>query len=425
MIDPQDIFYIVIGGALFFLSLRPALERFPWINVPLLYVIVGAVLVWSGAPVLDPRTDVLSAVVLQHASELIVIISLAGAGLAIDTPGNWKNWSAAYRLLMIAMPLTIAVIAWCGISWLGLPLAGAMLLAAALAPTDPVLAQSVQVAPPGKREEPMQVALTAEAGLNDGLAFPFVYLAITLALVAAGEKDPDWLAGWLTYDLLYRVGAGLIVGWLVGTLISKLIFSPFGDGKNGAWNSLLVILSATLLSYGITEAVNGYGFLAVFLAARAGRANTRNTKNEGYQKFVHHGATQLESILLVLLLLWFGMFVAAGGLTGWTWGEVVFGFAIVFVLRPIAGLVSLIGYDCPKLERIKVAFFGIRGMGSVFYIAYAQNHAPFTDIDQVWRIAGIVILISMVVHGFTANFALKATTREEPAHPGLQEKEAA
>jgi NhaP-type Na+/H+ or K+/H+ antiporter len=213
---------------------------------------------------------------------------------------------------------------------------------------------------------------------------------------------------------------------VTGYGISKLVFSPFGDGRNGAWNSMLVILSATFLAYGLAEAVNGYGFLAVFLAARAGRANTRDTENENYEKFVYHGAEQLESILLVLILLWFGMFVAAGGLDGWTWTEVLFACGIIFVLRPAAALVALIFYDCPRPERLKVAFFGIRGMGSIFYIAYAQNHAPFQDIDSVWRIAGIVILISIVVHGFTANFALEPKAEdEEIKHPGVEAKEAA
>jgi NhaP-type Na+/H+ or K+/H+ antiporter len=419
MLDARDIFYFVVGAALFVLSLKPALAKLRWFNVPLFYVVVGIILAGAGAPVLDPRTNALSALVVEHASELIVIISLAGAGLAIDTPATWRNWSAAYRLLLICMPITIAAIAWAGSSLLGLPLAAAVLLAAALAPTDPVLAQSVQVGPPGKSEKPMQLGLTAEAGLNDGLAFPFVYLAVTLALVAAGEKGEDWVAHWVSVDLLYRVAAGLVVGWVVGWTLSKLIFSPVGDGRNGAWNSLLVVLSATFLSYGITEAVNGYGFLAVFMAARAGRANTRGTEMEGYERFAHHGAEQLESILLVLILLWFGMFVGSGGLEGASWTEIGVALGIVFLVRPAAGMLALLFYDCPRMERLKVAFFGIRGMGSIFYIAYAQNHAPFAEIDDVWRVAGITILISMVVHGFTANFTMEHDEEVAEEHPAI------
>ena len=180
-----------------------------------------------------------------------------------------------------------------------------------------------------------------------------------------------------------------------------------------------MVLSATLLAYGLVEAVDGYGFLAVFACARAGRAATRGTDNEGYERFVHHGADQLESILLVLLLLWFGTFVGGGGLAGLTWAELGFALALILVVRPAAGLLSLVAYPCERLEAGKVAFFGVRGMGSIFYIAYAQNHAEFGDIDAVWRIAAIVVVTSIVVHGFAANFAIgpKGAEGDVELHP--------
>ena len=406
-LDLRDVFFIAIGVALLGLTVQPALSRFKLLNVPLVYVAFGAALAALGLPVIDPRADELQAKAVEHASELIVIISLAGAGLAIDTPMGWRRWQAAFRLLAVAMPLTIAAVAFAGVQWLGLSLAGAMLLAAALAPTDPVLARSVEVSPPGREETPMSVALTAEAGMNDGLAFPFVYLAIAIASYGwAAGGVPDWFASWLGFDLVYRVAVGWVGGLAVGWLVSTIAFSRVGDAGNGAWNSVVMVLSATLLSYGLVEAVGGYGFLAVFACARGGRARTRGTEGEGYERFVHHGADQLEAILLALLLLWFGSFVGGGGLSGLTWAEVGFALALVFVVRPLAGLVSLLGYRCPRLEAGKVAFFGVRGMGSIFYIAYGQGHAEFADIDAVWRIAAVVIVTSIVAHGFGANFAI-------------------
>lgn len=216
-----------------------------------------------------------------------------------------------------------------------------------------------------------------------------------------------WLWEWLTFDLLYRVAAGVLVGYVVGLAYSKLIFSPIGDGTQGARNAVVVILSATLLSYGIAEAVDGYGFLAVFFAARAGRSNTRGTANEDYEKQVHYGAEQLEAILLAVLLLWLGTFIGSGALTGLTWFEIVFALALIFVIRPAAGLIALLFHDCDKMSRRNVAFFGVRGMGSILYIAYAQNHADFSDIDAVWRIAALTILFSIFVHGYAANLLLK------------------
>ena len=423
-IDNRDVIYSVVGLALLGLTLQPALSRYKLFNLPLFYVVAGMLFGGSWIVLINPLSGGLDARVIEHASELIVIISLAGAGLAIDTEGGWKNWAPTWRLLAVTMPLTIAVVAFAGFNWLGLTLPAALLLAAALAPTDPVLARSVQVAPPGQEELPMEVALTAEAGLNDGLAFPFVYFAIHAAAIGAGQmlQGEAWLWNWLAFDFAYRVIAGVVVGYLIGHAISRLTFSPIGDGKQGAWNAVVMMLAATLLSYGLTEAVDGYGFLAVFVAARAGRSNTRGTDNEGYEKYVHHGAEQLEAILLAVLLLWLGTFIGSGALAGLTWVEVVFALALIFVVRPAAGLLALVFLDCDNMSRRNVAFFGIRGMGSVFYIAYAQNHATFDDIDAVWRIATLVILMSIVIHGYAANFLLGGKAELGSAHPYELEK---
>ncbi len=407
-IDNRDVIYTIVGLALFGLTLQPALQRYKLFNLPFFYVIAGAFLAGVGLPRIDPLSGGLSTSVIEHVSELIVIISLAGAGLAIDTVASWRRWNPTWRLLIVAMPLTMGVVALWGGTWLGLTVPGALLLAAVLAPTDPVLARSVQVSPPGQDETAMEVALTAEAGLNDGLAFPFVYLAIHAATLGVVNMTgaQGWLLDWLTFDFAYRVIAGVVVGYGVGWVISRIIFSPIGDASSGAWNAVVVILSATLLSYGITEAVDGYGFLAVFFATRAGRARTRGTDQEGYEKYVHHGAEQLEAILLAVLLLWLGTFVGGGILVGTTWGEVAFAAALVFVVRPLAGMLALTGYDCPEFERRSVAFFGIRGMGTVFYIAYAQGQADFADIEPIWRISTLVIVMSIIVHGYAANVFL-------------------
>jgi NhaP-type Na+/H+ or K+/H+ antiporter len=407
-LDPRDLIYSVVGFALFGLTFQPALARYRIFNLPLLYVFIGACFAGFTLVQIDPISGGWQSAVVEHASELIVIISLAGAGLAIDTVGSWRNWNVTWRLLGVTMPLTIVSVGLLGWGWLGLTIPGALLLAAALAPTDPVLARSVQVSPPGKGETDMEVALTAEAGLNDGLAFPFVYLAIHAATIGVSDmfRGEAWFWSWLTFDFAYRVAMGVAAGIAVGWTISKIIFSPWGDGAQWAWNAVLVILSSTLISYGLAEAVDGYGFLAVFCAMRAGRSRTRGTENEGYEKYAHHGAEQLEAILLALLLLWLGVFAASGALVGLRWQEVAFAALLIFVLRPAAGWLGLIGHPCNRLPRWAVSFFGIRGMGSVFYIAYAQNEAEFTDIDAVWRIAVVTIIASILVHGYAANFLL-------------------
>ena len=419
LIASRDLIYTITGLALLGLTLQPALARYRLFNLPLIHVAIGAALGAMGLPVISPLGSELQTKVLEHASELIVIISLAGAGLAIDTPEGWWRWQPTWRLLGVTMPLTIAGIAVAGVWGLGLGLASALLLAAALAPTDPVLARAVQVDGPGRKDSAMGLALTGEAGLNDGLAFPFVYLAIHVAAMGSlsvfGAEGWGW--SWLGFDLVYRVIGGIVIGWGVGHVLSRVITSPLGDASHGAWNSIVVVLAATFISYGLAESVSAYGFLAVFVAARAGRANTRGTEHEEYEKYVHHGADQLEAILLALLLLWLGTFIGAGALKGTRWEEVVFALGLIFVLRPLSGLIALIGYDCSGLQRINVAFFGLRGMGSIFYIAYGQTHAEFDEIALVWRVAVLTILISIVIHGFAANIFIEDGEEEEEQHP--------
>ena len=378
----------------------------------------GILLGSLGLPVITPLASETQARIVQHTSELIVIISIAGCGLAIDLKEGWRRWQPTWRLLAIAMPLSIVALAWMGTAWLGLPLAAAVLLAAALAPTDPVLARSVQVGPPNQHEDgdeegPIRVALTSEAGLNDSLAFPFVWLAIVLAGVAGGGWGDlfgagGWFASWFGFDVVYRIAAGVAIGWAVGWAMTNIIHSRFGDGTWGGENAALTVLAATFLSYGLTEAADGYGFLAVFVAARAGRNLTRDTEDDDYNRQVHSMADQLEQILLAVLLLWLGMFVGSGLFAGLTWLDALFAAFFLFAVRPVAGWLALLGYGCPRGDRLKIAFFGVRGMGSIFYIAYGQTHEAFEGMETVWRVAALVIVMSIVVHGFAARHYMDA-----------------
>ena len=424
-IGVRDVFYAVGGAAFFCMTFLPLLQQQRFVSVPTIYVIGGALLALSpfALPLLDPREGGLQVAVLEHATELIVIVSLAGAGLAVDRPMGLKSWMSTWRLLLVAMPLTIAAIVWGGTALLGLAVPSAVLLAACLAPTDPVLARSVQVGAPGEGDEhEVEVALTAEAGLNDGLAFPFVYLALALVglsqtagfgeLAASGE-----LFRWAWFDLLYRVGMGIAAGMAVGWGLSRVVYSEVGDAQQGGRNSGLTVMGATFLSYGVTELVSGYGFLAVFVAARTARHYAREHHKEGYEKQPHHFADQFESLLMALLLLWLGAFLASGVVTGASATEWLAAVAIVFLVRPLAGLVAMIGRPLAPIERGAVAFFGIRGMGSVFYLAYAQNHAEFADIDVLWRVTALAILISVVVHGATAPFVVSRARRMRGMEP--------
>ncbi len=178
----------LIGLALLAAAWLPHLLKRSPLTFPMVFVGIGAALYAVPLPLPLPAADPLRhARVTEHLTELTVIVALVGAGLRIDTAFGWRRWRLTWRMLAVAMPLTIAACVLLGQHLLGFGFAAAMLLGAVLAPTDPVLAADVQVAPPGEGEEDaVRFALTSEAGLNDGLAFPFVWLAVALALVATG-----------------------------------------------------------------------------------------------------------------------------------------------------------------------------------------------------------------------------------------------
>ena len=421
-IDARDVIYAALGLALVGLTLQPALARFRALNFPLLYVLLGVGLAALGLEGPDPLGSDRGAKVVEHFAELVVIVSLMGAGLAIDTPLDWRRWGTVWRLLAITMPLSVAAVAALGWGVLGLGLGSALLVAAVLAPTDPVLAQSVRVAPPGEGDGDMEFALTAAAGLNDGLAFPFVALAIGLASHGLGEPL-GWLGEWALFDVGWRVLAGLAMGYLGGRAVAGVGFSRWGDAKQGAPNSVVMVLGGTLLVYGVTEAVDGYGFLAVFCAARVWRARAREEEHdqprghdgEGHERLLHHGADQLEGVLMAVGMVWLGTFLMTRVLGELDWREAAFAVGLVLVVRPALGLLAVLRRGAPGLKCAKVAFFGVRGLGTVFYLAYGHTHATFEDLDVVWRVAALTILVSVVVHGYASNLLLEPD--EDESHP--------
>ncbi|MEP4050868.1 MAG: cation:proton antiporter [Litorimonas sp.] len=394
-------YYSLIGLSLLVMSVRPAFKNKRFINIPILYILIGGLMAGIGLPILTPSSGDLAVLVIERVSEIIVIISLAGAGLAIDVGTNWRRWIPSWCLIGIAMPLTIAAIFFLGWQVAGLGIAASILLGASLAPTDPVLARAVQVGGPGKKQDGARVALTSEAGLNDGLAFPFVWLAIGLAGVVS-VSDFDWTQ-WVLYDAIYRTAAGVIIGIGCGWFTTKVLFGPLGDATNERGNPVIVLLSATFIAYGFAEFVNGYGFLSVFVAARAGLVFAQNTSAEPYEHMAHNSADQIEAVLMAILLLWLGAYIGAELWAQWTWMDLAIALTILFIVRPVIAYASMIRTCGDWRDRLKVSFFGIRGMGSIFYIAYAQSHTEIDGIDAVWRIAGLTILLSIIIHGTLAD----------------------
>jgi NhaP-type Na+/H+ or K+/H+ antiporter len=333
----------------------------------------------------------------ERLTEFVVIVSLMGAGLKLDRPVSWRGWGSTWRLLGIAMPLTIAGIALLGWAVLGLGAAAALLLGAALAPTDPVLASDVQVGPPQSgKEDDVRFALTSEAGLNDGAAFPFVYLAIAVALSQAAGGEP-FLANWLLMDVLWKIAAGVSIGWLGGKAMGFLVFRlPNRTGLSETRDGF-VALGITCLAYGTTELANGYGFLAVFVAAVTLRTVERR---HHYHENLHTFAEQIERLVMMVLLVCFGAAIAEGTIFGaLSWPVIATTALILFVVRPLSGWISLARHPASSPEKAAIAFFGIRGLGSFYYVAYALGQAEFETPQIIWVTVCSVVLVSIVTHG--------------------------
>jgi NhaP-type Na+/H+ or K+/H+ antiporter len=368
------------------------------LSLPIVCVGIGAALfAIPGVPGMAPHPqDHLPLV--ERLTELVVIISLMGAGLKIDRVPGWRSWIVTWRLLGLSMPLTIISLALLAYFLLGLGAATALLLAAALAPTDPVLASDIQVGPPGSGEEDeTRFALTSEAGLNDGLAFPFVHAAIAIAL--ASQTGEPWAWRWFTVSVVWKLASGLLVGYAVGRALGWLVFHMPNRAKLSRTGDGFVALGITCLAYGLTEMAHGYGFLAVFVAALALRSAERDHE---YHEKLHDFAEQLERLLMMALLVAFGGALTDGGLLqAITWQGFIYGLLALFLVRPLSGWVGLIGTRCSLTERAVISFYGIRGIGSAYYLSYALQKGPFEAPDLLWSTLAFIVLVSIVLHGAT------------------------
>jgi len=263
--DPYILFLVGAGLLIALVAWLPLVLRQLPLSLPIVCIGLGAAIFAAPQMTLVPLPSNYPEIT-ERFSEFVVIIALMGAGLKIDRIFGFRDWSVAWRLIGITMPLSIAAITLIAGWWVGLSWTVALLIGAALAPTDPVLAADVQVGPPKSGgEDEVRFGLTAEAGLNDGFAFPFVHLAIALAL-AASTGEP-WFTKWLTYNVLWEIGVGVIAGYVIGKIFGWLTFHVPAKTKLAKTGDGLIALSATFVSYGLTELIHCYGFLAVFVTA--------------------------------------------------------------------------------------------------------------------------------------------------------------
>lgn len=401
--DIYNILLLYLGLAILVATIFPRFLSRHMITAPIAYLLISAGVFFFIPDGLlfnleeDPYMG-------KRLTELGVIISLTAAGLKLRRPFAWTTWRYAARLLLITMPLTIALIFLFGWRFLGYAPATAMLLGAVLAPTDPVLASETQTTPPYKDDtSSARLALTTEAGLNDGLAFPFTNMAIAMALV--GSHPSMWFAEWFVIDLLYKVVAGAIIGYVAGWLLAMIIFyCPNPRDHESKLSVGLLALSLTLFPYGLAEILHSYGFIAVFVAACTFRYQETTHEHLG---ILHDFSEEMERILVVLLFTMLGIYISHGFLEDFNWYMVPAALLILFVIRPLTGLMGLTATALPWANRYIIAFYGIRGIGSVYYLLYAFYHAGFEQSKEALALVTVVIVLSVFIHGLSAGPVVK------------------
>jgi sodium/hydrogen antiporter len=404
--DLYDLGLLLVALVTLAAALVPRLVSGRWVvGAPLLFMAAGALA--FAVPFEAALPDLVEETWWpKRLTELGVIVALTGAGLRLERPFAWETWRVSWRLLAVTMPLTIAAAALLGWWALGLAPAAALLLGAVIAPTDPVLASDVQTSPPGEPDDSeARLALTTEAGLNDGLAFPFTNLAIAVAL--AGLAPAGWLAGWLAIDVAYKIAAGALIGAAAGRFMAVLVFrlpipAPLVKTMTG-----ILALSLTLLPYAAAELASGYGFIAVFVAACVFRQVECDCE---YLSLLHDFSEELERLLVAVLMFLIGAYAVRGALAALSPALALGAFALVFLVRPLAGIVALPGLGLPRAKQWALAFFGIRGIGSLYYLAYAIHHAPFPEAETLWALVLATVILSVLVHGVAARPVMAAVT---------------
>lgn len=430
--------FIVVGLVLVLMSLVGTWVRRLPLSSSIIYLAVGAVIgpVGLGLLIIDP---VEHAPALELVSEIAVIVSLFTAGLKLRVPLRDRLWLLPVRLASVSMVTTVALVTLVGVVGLGLPLGAAVLLGAILAPTDPVLASDVQVSHAFDRDR-VRFTLTGEAGLNDGTAFPFVMLG--LGLLGLHELG-DLGIRWLLVDVAWAVTVGLAVGGVLGTGVARLVLFLRRRHRAAVGLDELLLVGLIALAYGVALLVGAYGFLAVFAAGlavrrverheagddppaerRAGAAADRGTATDGdpgaAAANVAHGLLEtneaLERIAEVALVVIVGAALTAVGLPP----EVAWVAPVMFlVLRPVSVALGLWRSGLSRQQLAICGWFGIRGIGSVYYLAFAITHGLEPAVATTLASMTLALVaISIVIHGISVTPFMDWYERRHTAHHG-------
>jgi NhaP-type Na+/H+ or K+/H+ antiporter len=384
---------LVIGLLLLMVTLGSGwIKRLP-LSYAIIYLMVGILLGPYGVHLIQIRPNAES---LERLTEFVVLVSVFGCGLKMNRPLKFWAWNTTARLIGLLMPISIVAIATVAKLFLNFDWGQAILLGAILAPTDPVLASEVQLSHTDDRDE-LRFGLTSEGGLNDALAFPFVYFGIHWL------KDPNWenwFKQWVAVDLIWAIFAGIFTGIIVAKAV---VFIDQWLQKYRKADELMedfVALSTILLTYSITELVNGYGFIAVFVAGIVVRRSYHDPEK---RKSQFEFTEQIEKLLEVATILILGTILQIKPILAHLNQGLLIAVLLLFVVRPLGTWISTIGSPLITANRLLFGWFGIRGVGSLYYLCYAFGEGLKDELGETiaW-ITYITVVISVILHGVSA-----------------------
>jgi sodium/hydrogen antiporter len=399
--DQYDILLCIMGLALVFITLgRRRIDQLH-LNTTYIYLVVG---ILAGPALLRilPGDAQQGMTVLMRISEAAVIISLIVLGIRIGRPIGWSTWQSTVRLVLIVMPITIAAVAAAGMWLLDLALGPAVLLGAILAPTDPILAGPLEEKS-SEDESEDRFGLSSEAGLNDGLAFPFVYLGLYLTL--SPEPWASWIGYWFFGDLLYAVAIALPVGWILGRQSGRLYLRSMAQDQVSRKRRLFVPLAVLLFVYGLVEVLGAYGFLASFTAGLGFR---RALSNEDVLDAFADFSESLDEVAKAAVLIFVGALLPWAQFGALGWPLLAFALTLILIIRPLATWIATAGGGFSHRDRLYWAWFGLRGIGSIYYLSYALDRGvDDSAATALFTIATGTVVVSILLHGASLRPFLK------------------
>lgn len=405
------VWFAITGAVLIGMTIISAsLKRLPF-TAAIVYLIVGILLgpLALSAVKVDPLSH---ASTLRRFAEIAIIVSLFTAGLKLRLPLNFPEWKSPVLLATVCMAITVALLTLFAVAFLELPWGGALLLAAILAPTDPVLASDVQVMGPEDRDR-LRFSLTAEAGLNDGLALPFVLLAFH---ISGDQPLSVWKMDWL-FDLLWGSAGGIGVGTILGMSMGWLVgYFRRRDDETAILDDFLT-LGLIGLSYGAALLCHCNGFLSVFAAGLSLRRRERmesrrlQTENSSAESGMrtdtvsgHMAQEVLEFNERLEHLAELVLVVLTGVMLSWQFATFKFFCMAIFLIaiaRPLSVFVGV--RKTEKSHKVLVSWFGIRGIGSLYYLGLALEHGvPSALATTLTGVTLCTIVTSILVHGLSA-----------------------